>query len=61
MSADTLTVGCPAALQSSLGPHAATATRRDGGWSVKCTLCGYQARQTTAEAAELDKLAGAKP
>ena len=66
MSTDTLTVPCPGVLDSLVSgrkakPHVATASRRDGGWSVACSSCGYQARQTTAEAAELDKIAGVQP
>ena len=66
MSTDTLTVPCLGVLDSLVSgrkakPHVATASRRDGGWSVACSSCGYQARQTTAEAADLDKLAGVQP
>ncbi len=59
MSADTLTVPCPGALDSLASgrkakPHTAGAARRGDGWVVACSLCGYQARQTTAESARLD-------
>ncbi len=62
MSADTLTVPCPGVLDSLASgrkakPHTASTTRRGGGWVVACTLCGYQARQTTAESTRLDKRA----